>query len=706
MLMAIKPMKRRKATSTTSCSTGRNAAFPLLLCGPNDSTAPTAPPVVRDGTGPDQDQSIALSSTQLSANWEPAWDAQSGIKAYQYAIGTSKGGTDVTNWTTLKCQFGVTKTGLSLTSGQTYYFAVRAINGVGLTGPITNSNGQTYGPTDTTAPGAPAAVRDGWYIYGPDGDETDDNHDLFANYDAASDQESGISFYQYAIGTTAGGNDTVNWTTLPAVGLCREVCATNLAAPNGLTMGRYYISVRAVNNAGITGPATSSDGQYAVRNSSDTTPPSAPPAVRDGTGADISTQTSTTQLSANWDNSTDNESGVRCYYYKIGTTPGGTQVVNETQTSHDSPISRLTVTGLNLTVGQTYYVGVKSINGTWASSAYTNSNGVTIVSGGNQAPSAPANVRDGTGADITYTTSNTQLSANWDASTDPDGSVTAYQYAIGTSAGGTQTLNWTTLGNVTTVTKTGLSLTNGQTYYFSVKAVDNLGLAGNATNSNGQTVDTTAPSAPANVRDGAAADIAYTTSTTQLTANWDASADAESGISGYQYAIGTTAGGTQTVNWTSLGNVTTVTKTGLTLSNGQTYFFSVQAVNGAGLTGSATNSNGQKVDSTAPSAGQRTGWNGSRHLDHQFHHAVVGQLGRRHRCRERHQRLSICHRHLRRRHANRQLDRLGQRNHCDQDRAVVKQRSDLLLQRAGHQRRGTHRQPPPIPTARRCRPVT
>ena len=259
--------------------------------------------------------------------------------------------------------------------------------------------------------------------------------------------------------------------------------------------------------------------------------------------------------------------------------------------------------------------------------AATNSNGVTVVSGRQPAAQRPANVRDGTGADITYTTSNTQLSANWDASTDPDGSVTAYQYAIGTSAGGTQTLNWTTLGNVTTVTKTGLSLTNGQTYYFSVKAVDNLGLAGNATNSNGQTVDTTAPGAPANVRDGAAADIAYTTSTTQLTANWDASADAESGISGYQYAIGTTAGGTQTVNWTSLGNVTTVTKTGLTLSNGQTYFFSVQAVNGAGLTGSATNSNGQKVDSTAPSAGQRTRWNGSRHLDHQFHHAVVGQLG-------------------------------------------------------------------------------
>ena len=97
------------------------------------------------------------------------------------------------------------------------------------------------------------------------------------------------------------------------------------------------------------------------------------------------------------------------------------------------------------------------------------------------------------------------------------------------------------------------------------------------------------------MRDGTGADISTTSSTTQLSANWDASADAESGISGYQYAIGTSAGGTQTVNWTSLGNVTTVTKTGLTLTVGQTYYFSVKAVNGAGLTGSATNSNGQTV---------------------------------------------------------------------------------------------------------------
>ena len=324
----------------------------------------------------------------------------------------------------------------------------------------------------------------------------------------------------------------------------------------------------------------------------DTTPPSAPPAVRDGTGTDITYTASNTQLSANWDASTDNQSGISGYQYAIGTTAGGTQTVNWTSFGN---VTTVTKTGLSLTNGQTYFFSVQAINGVGLTGNATNSNGQKVDT---SAPSAPPAVRDGTGTDIATTNSATQLSANWDASTDAESGISGYQYAIGTSAGGTQTVNWTSLGNATTVTKTGLSLTNGQTYYFSVEAVDGAGLTGNAANSNGQTVqtgDVTPPSAPPAVRDGTGTDISTTNSTTQLSANWDASTDAESGISGYQYAIGTSAGGTQTVNWISLGNVTTVTKTGLSLTVGQTYYFSVKAVNGAGLTGNATNSNGQTV---------------------------------------------------------------------------------------------------------------
>ena len=261
-------------------------------------------------------------------------------------------------------------------------------------------------------------------------------------------------------------------------------------------------------------------------------------------------------------------------------------------------VTTVTRNGLTLSVGQTYYFSVQAVNGAGLTGSATNSNGQTVVD--TTPPSAPATVRDGTGADISTTNSCSQLSANWDAATDAESGISGYQYAIGTSAGGTQTVNWTSLGNVTTVTQSGLSLVVGQTYYFSVYAVNGAGLTGSATNSNGQTVvDTTPPTAPATVRDGTGADISTTNSCSQLSANWDAATDAESGISGYQYAIGTSAGGTQTVNWTSLGNVTTVTQSGLSLVVGQTYYFSVQAVNGAGLTSSATNSNGQTVVSVS-----------------------------------------------------------------------------------------------------------
>ena len=107
-------------------------------------------------------------------------------------------------------------------------------------------------------------------------------------------------------------------------------------------------------------------------------------------------------------------------------------------------------------------------------------------------PGAPAVVRDGTGTDISSTTSTSELSANWDASTS---TVVGYRYAIGTSQGGTETIGWQTIGDVLGVTKTGLSLSVGTTYYFGVKAYNGVGDS-SATNSDGQFVYTLPPIPP------------------------------------------------------------------------------------------------------------------------------------------------------------------------------------------------------------------
>ncbi|MDI6794835.1 MAG: carboxypeptidase-like regulatory domain-containing protein, partial [bacterium] len=99
--------------------------------------------------------------------------------------------------------------------------------------------------------------------------------------------------------------------------------------------------------------------------------------------------------------------------------------------------------------------------------------------------------------------------------------------------------------------------------------------------------DPTPPSKPVVTDDGDA-----TSDNTKLHAEWSSSSDTESGIAEYQYAIGTTSGGTDVVGWTSTGTTTEVTKSGLTLTWGQTYYFAVKAKNGAGLWSEAGISNG------------------------------------------------------------------------------------------------------------------
>jgi hypothetical protein len=61
-----------------------------------------------------------------------------------------------------------------------------------------------------------------------------------------------------------------------------------------------------------------------------------------------------------------------------------------------------------------------------------------------------------------------ELSASW-ISSDPDGVISLYRYAIGTSPGGTDIINWTSTSN-TSVNRNGLGLTAGQTYYISTQA--------------------------------------------------------------------------------------------------------------------------------------------------------------------------------------------------------------------------------------------
>ncbi|MBI4656747.1 MAG: hypothetical protein HY746_08395 [Elusimicrobia bacterium] len=103
-------------------------------------------------------------------------------------------------------------------------------------------------------------------------------------------------------------------------------------------------------------------------------------------------------------------------------------------------------------------------------------------------------VNDGLSTDIDYVNSLYALSANWTASSHGTG-INRYEYAIGTSPGAVNVVNWANNALNLSVTRTGLSLTDAVTYYFSVKAVSNGGPETGSTISDGQKVDITSPTA-------------------------------------------------------------------------------------------------------------------------------------------------------------------------------------------------------------------
>ena len=176
-----------------------------------------------------------------------------------------------------------------------------------------------------------------------------------------------------------------------------------------------------------------------------------------------------------------------------------------------------------------------------------------------------------------YTSSSSKLTASWQ-SADLESGMNHFEYAIGTSptdTGAGYLVPWTSTGTANSVTKT-VTLTPGSTYYFYVKAYNNAGLWSEGV-SDGIKVDVTPPTRPIVTADGD-----YTGDTSLLHFMWSAT-DPESGISGYEYSVGTTAQSGDIVPLTNAGLATQVWVTGLQLTPGQSYYLNVRATNGAGV---------------------------------------------------------------------------------------------------------------------------
>jgi hypothetical protein len=100
-----------------------------------DATPPVRPTVTDEGL-------LTANRTQLAASWF-AVDTESGIREFQYAIGTTPGGSEIKAFTATTHN-SVAVTGLNLQSGTTYYFAIKALNSAGLVSETGVSDGIRY----------------------------------------------------------------------------------------------------------------------------------------------------------------------------------------------------------------------------------------------------------------------------------------------------------------------------------------------------------------------------------------------------------------------------------------------------------------------------------------------------------------------------------------------------------------------------------
>ena len=435
----------------------------------------------------------------------------------------------------------------SITTGTlteaTYSFTAKATDGASNTSSASTAVSVTI---DTTAPSAPAITSPA------DGATVNDDTPTFSGT-----AEANSSVELFTGGSTSRGTTTAdgsgNWTV----------------TSSSISDATYSFTAKATDSAGNTS-AASAAVSITIDAAADSTAPSTP-----GTPTDSGTYSASTTVTFNWTAATDSESGVASYNLQIGTSAGDNDVLD----SNVGSVITYDHSGID---GQTLYARVQAVNGAALSGSWSgNSDGITIDS---SAPSTP-----GTPTDIGAYSTSTTVTFNWTAASDSGSGVASYNLQIGTSAGDNDVLD-SNVGSVITYDHSG---SDGQTLYARVQAVNGASTTGSwSGNSDGITIDSSAPSTPGTPTDSGT----YSTSTT-VTFNWTAASDSETGVASYNLQIGTTAGDNDVLD-SNVGSVVTYDHSG---SDGQTLYARVQAVNGASTTGSwSGNSDGITIDITTP----------------------------------------------------------------------------------------------------------
>ncbi len=458
----------------------------------------------------------------------PANNGGTTVTGYKVYRGTTPGGQGATPIATLGGVLTYTNTGL--TNGVTYFYKVSAVNSVG-----EGARSNEASATPVTVPTAPSLIS-----------ATPGNAQVILVWTApSSNGGSTITNYTVYRGVTSGGEAII--TTVGNVLMFTDT---------GLTDGQiYYYRVSAVNGA----------GEGARSNQLNAIPVGPPTAIQN-----LQAHPGDAHINLTWQAPVSNGgSAITNYEVWRGTFSGSETFLADAHLD-------LWFNSTGLTNGQTYYYIIKAEN---AQGSGPSSNEVSAKPSQVQtAPAAPQS--------LTSTAGNGQIVLTWSVPANNGGAtVTNYRVYRGATPGGETLL--LTLGSVLTYTDRGL--TNCQTYYYRVSAVNSIG-EGAKSNELGAT-PATVPTAPKNLQG--------TYGNAYINLTWQApSSNGCSVITGYQVWRGNSSGSETFLADAHLD--LWFNSTGLT--NGQTYYYRVSAVNsiGEGLKSNELNA----TPATVPTAPQ------------------------------------------------------------------------------------------------------
>lgn len=578
--------------------------------GTYDTTPPSAVSQVNDGLG--ADISHINSATTISANWI---DTQSGIVKYWYAIGTSPGGTDLVNWTDNGNNLSVTVTITEpkLIDSRIYYVSVKAEKSNGLQSTWISSNGQTV---DLTPP-------------------------VISNLTTVNITSSGAMI---SWATNESATSLVEYGLTPEYGLTvttnNQLITEHKVSLTGLvTSTQYFYRVTVTDAAG--NPSTSESSFTTSTNQFLNNGLVAYWKFDEEAGA-IAIDSSTNGIKAQL--GVEPKAPVRCAG-KIGNgllfdgvndevivpTNQALQLIGSRTISFWVEPKSLKTFNMIYGDSNSDYLGF-DVNGYLRIWWRDRDNGqVSILE-----PKAKVTVGVWTFYAITFEVI--------------DNLVTVKIYQDGVL------VNPEPYQNLNLINQLKNGITPYQIKYIGARnsyganildgALDEFRIHNRALSLaeinelfKGTPEDITRPSAVTQVNDGlsADADISHTNSVDTLSASWGPASDPDSGIAKYWYAIGTNPGSTDLLNWTNNGNNLSVTVTGLSLTENQTYYVSVKAENGSGLPSDSKSSDGQKVDlvpvisnletANITSGDAEIGWVTNEPVTSQFEYGLTPEYG-------------------------------------------------------------------------------